>query len=560
MSNTISDYLEELITQKSALAANLTTKGVAASSSEKLNTLVPKVLEIEGGTRPVLETLSANQNGTYLPESGVDGFDAVIISVPTGDDQTYAFIALSVPNEYDSKTLTVTGVNAAKYVTGVKVGTTYIIPVVHEGYWGIQVLDNDVMVYTTTVTAEAYGDRYSVTANSADILKLSKYFELVQASQRVPYTILSEYSGDGFFTTNSYKERTYTRTTKLPKVLCFNSRSSTGYVGYGYITIVDEKITGTRGDTYGDFAKRPSPDNEDGSYITSNGTKYYFYSQTGGVQGSNPIYKINGINNQLGFDIYFSNGNKIAYTSAEHLAELEHLIDLLSYCYDLDLVQSSNPIPTNGLYKYDRYDVFDEDGLSSTNWQSNISFRSATYVNGTYSVENGSLRIDGAYVYIPIPIMQNILIGMSFSIDPAFTPNGENSWYNASCLMGRELSSIEQDFGVLLRSVNGELHLAAGYDYATISQVGSHTISTSEKHEIFFLYTGTKVLIWLDGELDISVTYTARGKVPTEWYLFSNGAGDRTKVIGNIYSVNTFLVEDNSNTPLDENIYLPKIL
>lgn len=46
---TISQQLNELINQKSQLAANLNTKGVAATSNEKFNTLVPKVLEIEAG-------------------------------------------------------------------------------------------------------------------------------------------------------------------------------------------------------------------------------------------------------------------------------------------------------------------------------------------------------------------------------------------------------------------------------------------------------------------------------------------------------------------------------
>lgn len=80
MSNTISEYLEELVSQKSALAANLTTMGVSASSSEKLNTLVPKVLEIEGD-EPVIQSLSVTQNGTYTPPSGIDGYAPVTVQV-----------------------------------------------------------------------------------------------------------------------------------------------------------------------------------------------------------------------------------------------------------------------------------------------------------------------------------------------------------------------------------------------------------------------------------------------------------------------------------------------
>ena len=46
---TIAQQLTELVNQKNALATNLTTKGVTASSSETLNTLVPKVLDIQTG-------------------------------------------------------------------------------------------------------------------------------------------------------------------------------------------------------------------------------------------------------------------------------------------------------------------------------------------------------------------------------------------------------------------------------------------------------------------------------------------------------------------------------
>lgn len=46
---TTADYLNKLVTQKNTLADNLTTKGVSASHDETLETLVPKVLDINGG-------------------------------------------------------------------------------------------------------------------------------------------------------------------------------------------------------------------------------------------------------------------------------------------------------------------------------------------------------------------------------------------------------------------------------------------------------------------------------------------------------------------------------
>lgn len=45
---TIADYLTELNSQKNQLAENLNSMGIEASTDEKLNTLVPKVLECEG--------------------------------------------------------------------------------------------------------------------------------------------------------------------------------------------------------------------------------------------------------------------------------------------------------------------------------------------------------------------------------------------------------------------------------------------------------------------------------------------------------------------------------
>ena len=47
---TTTDYLNKLIDQKNALADNLVTKGVTASHDETLETLVPNVLDINGGT------------------------------------------------------------------------------------------------------------------------------------------------------------------------------------------------------------------------------------------------------------------------------------------------------------------------------------------------------------------------------------------------------------------------------------------------------------------------------------------------------------------------------
>ena len=65
---TTAEYLNKLVEQKNTLADNLVTKGVSASHDETLETLVPKVLDISGG--------SSGGNGIYP----VDNY-----GVPTGD-------------------------------------------------------------------------------------------------------------------------------------------------------------------------------------------------------------------------------------------------------------------------------------------------------------------------------------------------------------------------------------------------------------------------------------------------------------------------------------------
>lgn len=66
----ISQYLAELDKQRDSLAANLTAMGVSAAADEKLNTLVPKVLQIPqtGSPEPSKTVLfnAENHDGIYL--------------------------------------------------------------------------------------------------------------------------------------------------------------------------------------------------------------------------------------------------------------------------------------------------------------------------------------------------------------------------------------------------------------------------------------------------------------------------------------------------------------
>lgn len=56
----IAEYLTDLLRQKNKLVDNLNSKGVEADYNERLNTLVPKVLEIKGGADNLPELYPVN--------------------------------------------------------------------------------------------------------------------------------------------------------------------------------------------------------------------------------------------------------------------------------------------------------------------------------------------------------------------------------------------------------------------------------------------------------------------------------------------------------------------
>jgi len=77
----IANYLAELDAQRDQLARNLVTMGVQASESEKLNTLVPKVLQIPSGRPEVTLFCNGNDALTTYGESiytfYIDGYRSI---------------------------------------------------------------------------------------------------------------------------------------------------------------------------------------------------------------------------------------------------------------------------------------------------------------------------------------------------------------------------------------------------------------------------------------------------------------------------------------------------
>jgi len=68
------------------------------TGEDKLYTVDEMVEKIDGMESSVLTSLNVTTNGTYVPPAGVDGFDEVIVNVPTGGFPSYDDVVL--PSEY----------------------------------------------------------------------------------------------------------------------------------------------------------------------------------------------------------------------------------------------------------------------------------------------------------------------------------------------------------------------------------------------------------------------------------------------------------------------------
>lgn len=93
----ISNQLTELINQKKQLATNLNIKGVSANENETLNTLVPKVLSIVGGSGDIkLGSKQITEDGEYYAyEDNLDGYSSVNVNITNGANSFITFGELS---------------------------------------------------------------------------------------------------------------------------------------------------------------------------------------------------------------------------------------------------------------------------------------------------------------------------------------------------------------------------------------------------------------------------------------------------------------------------------
>lgn len=115
----IADLLAKLVELKSQLVANLSSMGVTADESEKLNTLVPKVLECKTDVIWSRDTVSRDFTNVNIPNGVTSIGDGAFSEFSSLDRITIPDSVTSIGNEAFSGCLYLTRITIPSSVTSI---------------------------------------------------------------------------------------------------------------------------------------------------------------------------------------------------------------------------------------------------------------------------------------------------------------------------------------------------------------------------------------------------------------------------------------------------------
>lgn len=171
-------------------------------------------------------------------------------------------------------------------------------------------------------------------------------------------------------------------------------------------------------------------------------------------------------------------------------------------------------ISYSGAMSFTEFAIFERSGLTASAWVSTDGLKSITMTEGTWATNDYGFVGDGATALRTNLAVQPVLLAMRCKIASDFVPINNSYWYNQSCLFGVELANTQQDFGVTLVSQNDGVHVAIGYSLRSYA-ASTNAISLGVEHLIQLFIHGNSYRLYVDGQLEAEVSYSAYGTYPT---------------------------------------------
>lgn len=183
---------------------------------------------------------------------------------------------------------------------------------------------------------------------------------------------------------------------------------------------------------------------------------------------------------------------------------------------------------------------FYESGIQATRWRSTDDTTDLAKISGTYTA------VEGEYIEINatntlLMAINNVqgsyyMFGIKFWVDPNFTPNNSNNWYQCSCIIGQELGGTQRDFACI---IDKDGYFALGWSTGSIT---SSTISAldGEIHTVFILADDTSIRLFIDGNEEVVETITMRDQQMWSVGIFYNRDNGNTRIDGKVYRCGYF--------------------
>ena len=210
----------------------------------------------------------------------------------------------------------------------------------------------------------------------------------------------------------------------------------------------------------------------------------------------------------------------LGYTSGG-IIKAADITKLQEYQTCLGITESILNIPPHPYVVNDLFTFYNGSMIDSINQNNGTLY-------GTYTQAENSIIFNGGYAQTGNISKSKGTWEIYCKINSNFSPKNTTQWYNCSCIFGVELSSIQQDFGIVIDK-NG--NYAIGYSESSIAST-SIKANDDQFHHLVLITEDTKLMLYIDGNLEQTVNYTMSGTISQKYGLFYNMNSTDTIVKG----------------------------